>query len=284
MKKIFKIIFQTINTLSLDVVAGSIMTGIFACKVLDFELDFWWILILALAVWVMYSADHLLDAWRRKAHATIKRHRFHYHYRQIILPIWFIAAATCIVLSFLKLEREILFLGMLIGIGVLIYFGAIYFANKKRPLLLQKELFIAVIYVAGIWLAPLVWHGKNPDDMIWMLIANLVLLAWSEGILTSWFEYDKDSTDQHTSFSILFGKKASRKFVYFLLLLVFAFSITGILITGDSMLHQMAFAIELMMGIVLMLLISFSNVFNKNELYRYVGEASFLLPGLILFF
>ncbi|MCB2207447.1 MAG: hypothetical protein KQH67_04055 [Bacteroidetes bacterium] len=284
MKKKFQIIFQTINILSLDVVAGSIMTGIFACKVLDVELDFWWILILALAVWVMYSTDHLLDAWRGKTLATIKRHRFHYHNRQIILPIWFIAAATCIVLSFLMLERDILFLGMLIGIGILLYFGAIYFANKKRPLLLQKELFIAVIYIAGIWLAPLVWHGENPNDMIWMLISNLVLLAWSEGILISWFEFDKDTIDQHTSFSILFGKKASRRFVYFLLLLVFAFSISGILIIGDSMLFRIAFAIELMMGIVLIVLISFSNVFDKNELYRYVGEASFLLPGLILLF
>jgi len=260
------------------------MTGIFACKVLDVELNFWWIVILALAVWVMYSADHLLDAWQGKTYATIKRHRFHYQYRHIILPIWFIAATSCIVLSFTKLERDILFIGILLGIAILIYFGAIYFANKNKPLFLQKELFIAMIYITGIWLAPLVWYGENPNGTIWMLIANLVLLAWSEGIIISWFEFDKDTIDQHTSFSILFGKKSSRKFIYLLLTIVFLFSVSGILLNSDSSLFRMAFTIELTMGIVLTLLISFPNIFNKNELYRYIGETSFMLPGLMLFF
>jgi hypothetical protein len=281
-KKVFNNIFQTINILSLDVVAGSMMTGIFACKVLHVELHFWWIMILVLAVWVMYTTDHLLDAWRKKAHASIKRHLFHYKNIRTVLPVWIAIAIACIVLSLMMLEKDIIYLGILLGICILIYFGVIYFNKEKRSFFLQKELFIALIYVLGIWLAPIVWYGKNPDGTTLMIIANLVLLAWTEGILVSWFELHDDMTDKHMSFTVLFGKKTSKRFICFLLILVFVFSISGIFFMSNNPTIRMAFVIELMMGLVLALLISLPEVFSKNEEYRYVGEASFLLPGLIM--
>ncbi|PLW94793.1 MAG: hypothetical protein C0591_11985 [Marinilabiliales bacterium] len=282
LKKIAVQWLRYINILSLDVVLGSVMAAIFACKVLDVEIQTWWLVVIALTVWVMYTADHLLDAWQGKEQLKIRRHSFHFKHMKRILPVWITAAVTSIILSLLELDREIIYLGILLGISILIYFGAVYFNKENRPYFLQKELFIALIYVIGIWLAPIAWHGVNPDGMILMIIANLVLLAWAEGIIISWYEFHEDIADKHVSFSVLFGKNISRRFIWFLLIMVFVFSISGIFFIADTMTIRFAFSIELLMGITLMLLISFPNFFKEDDLYRYVGEGSFLLPALLL--
>jgi hypothetical protein len=284
LKKIAGQWLRYINILSLDVVFGSVMVAIFACKVLDVEIQVWWLVIIALTVWVMYTADHLLDAWQGKEQVTIRRHRFHFKNVKRILPLWITAAITSIILSLLVLDREIIYLGVMLGISILIYFGSVYFNKEKRPYFLQKELFIALIYVIGIWLAPIVWDGTNPDSMILLIIANLVLLAWAEGIIISWYEYPEDLVDKHVSFSILFGKKISKGFVFFLVLIVTVFSISGILFIADNVTIRIAFVIEFLMGIVFIILIWFPKFFRKDELYRYIGEGSFLLPGLLLLF
>lgn len=258
------------------------MVGAFACKVLNVEIQKWWLVIIALSVWVMYTADHLLDAWQGKEQVTIKRHNFHFKHMKRIIPVWVTAAIASIILSLLVLNREIIYLGFLLGICVLIYFSVVYFNKEKRPNFLQKELFIALIYVIGIWLAPIVWYGVNPDGMRLIIIANLVILAWIEGIIISWYEFHEDITDKHVSFTVLYGKKTTRRFIFLLLIIVFVFGLTGIFQLENDLTIKLAFVTELLMGFVLTFLISFPNIFGKNELYRYIGEACFLLPGLLL--
>jgi hypothetical protein len=283
-KKIVIDCLRYINILSLDVVVGSVMVAIFACKVLDVEIQTWWLVIIMLTVWVMYTADHLLDAWQGKEQVTIRRHSFHYKHAKHILPVWIMAAVISIFLSLLVLDHEIIYMGILLGISILIYFGVVYLNKGNRPYFLQKELFIALIYVIGIWLAPMVWHGINPDGIILIIIANLVLLAWAEGIIISWYEFHEDIADKHVSFSVLFGRKSSKRFIYLILIIVLVFCTAGIFLIGNDMTIKFAFVIELLIGIVLVFLNSFPNIFYKNELYRYIGEACFLLPGFLILF
>ena len=132
------------------------MVGAFACMLLDVDADLWWYLILAFSVWVMYTADHILDAWRGKTTSTIVRHKFHYKYRKVIIPIWIIVAIANVIICLIKLENEIIFLGQALGLCIMIYFGVIYFNKESRTYFLQKELFIALVYITGIWLAPVV--------------------------------------------------------------------------------------------------------------------------------
>ena len=127
-------------------VIGSLMVGAFACKVLDVDADIWWYVILAISVWVMYTADHILDAWRGKKTSTILRHQFHYTHRYMIIPVWIILALSSVFLSLFVLENEIIFLGMALSLCIMIYFAVIYFNRENRPYFLQKELFITVSY------------------------------------------------------------------------------------------------------------------------------------------
>jgi len=40
-----------------------------------------------------------------------------------------------------------------------------------------------------------------------MIIFNLVLLGWAEGIIISRFELEEDIANNHVSFTVLFGKR-----------------------------------------------------------------------------
>ena len=262
-------------------VIGSLMVGAFACLLLDVDADIWWYLILALSVWVMYTADHILDAWRGKKTSTILRHKFHYTYRQVIIPIWIIVAIANVIICLIKLENEIIFHGLALGLCIMIYFAVIYFNRENHPYFLQKELFIAIIYITGIWLAPMVWHSGLPDNIIMIIVVNLILLAWAEGIIISWFEIDEDIADNHVSFTVLFGKKNTLKFTILLLLIVLFLSVAG-LIMATSLIIKIAFVIELLMVSSLAIIILFPHKFKQHQLYRYVGDDVFLLPGLIL--
>ena len=263
-------------------VIGSILLGAFACKVLDVNADIWWYVILALSVWLMYMADHILDAWRGKTTSTIVRHKFHYTHRYTIIPVWIIVALSSVFLSLIMLENEIIFLGLALGLCIMIYFGVIYFNKESRPYFLQKELFIAIVYIIGIWLAPVVWHSGLPNSIIMIIIVNFVLLGWAEGIIVSWFELEEDTANNHVSFTVLFGKKNTWKFTIFLLLIILFVSLTGLII-ATTLIIRTAFVIELLMALSLALIVSFPAKFEQHQLYRYMGESTFLLPGLILF-
>lgn len=262
-------------------VIGSLMVGAFACKVLDVDADIWWYVILAISVWVMYTADHILDAWRGKKTSTILRHQFHYTHRYMIIPVWIILALSSVFLSLFVLENEIIFLGMALSLCIMIYFAVIYFNRENRPYFLQKELFITLVYITGIWLAPMVWHSGLPSSIIMIIIVNLVLLGWADGIIISWFELEEDTIDNHVSFTVLFGKKNTLRFTILLLLIVFCLSLTG-LIMATNLIMRAAFVIELLMILSLAIIILFPHKFEHEQLYRYMGEGVFLLPGLIL--
>lgn len=72
---------------------------------LDFAMPWSWYVVLPLAVWVIYTGDHLLDAYRLQDQASTPRHRFHHRHFKLLLALAVIAAVTAVTLA-------LLFLGM----------------------------------------------------------------------------------------------------------------------------------------------------------------------------
>jgi hypothetical protein len=281
-RSIFHGFLKLINSYSIDVVTGGVMMGLFAARILDLHPSVWWYVILALAVWVFYTADHLLDALRGKEQSTIERHLLHYVYRQRIIPLWIAAGFIAAWLAFLKLDIEIIFSGLLLAFLILTYFVILYYNKKRFPWLLQKELIIGLVYVAGIWMGPLYWYGNIPPAAILALAGNMFLLAWGEGIIVSRFEYEEDLKNGHTSFTTMFGKKVAGQFVTGLLIVVIGTDIY-FLASGSLMpVIRASLIIQAGMSLVLFMLQLFPAYFARYQLYRYIGEVTFWLPGLIL--
>lgn len=268
--------------LSLDVILGSIAVGIFATAVLKVQPNPWWWIILPVSVWVVYTLDHLLDGFKKKGESTIYRHRFHYKYRNILGILVVLFGLSAVILSVVFLEREIVFRGLVLSVFVSIYFGMVYLLDKFRFNHFLKELIIAFVYIAGIFLAPLFWNGGLPSYPTLIVILILFLLAWIESVIISYFDFENDLADGFKSFTVAFSKNASRKMIITILLLVAVFLMLFIFQSSDQRLKA-AMIIELIMSSILLLLILFPEKFKNNNRFRWIGESAFYLPAVLYF-
>jgi 4-hydroxybenzoate polyprenyltransferase len=270
---------KTFRALSLDVVTGVLAMAIFAAKLLNENISAYWLLILCLATWAFYTFDHLIDALKTKGDTNNYRHKFHYQQFKLMLSLSILAATAALILSIALLEKQIIIKGSILGIVVLSYFVVVY-KHKGRNPLLQKEFFIALVYVAGIWLVPLVKFDSLPPIEVFLIMVYLFIMAWAEGIMAAFYDYENDEKDGHGSFAIVFGKKNTHIFLKISLLLVAATIITSILFSDNK--FHLALIIILLMNSILLVIVSLPKYFSKNDLYRIAGEMVFWLPALLV--
>ncbi len=274
--------FDIIQLLSIDVVLGALAVGYLATKLLDVYANPYWWVILALSVWIIYTIDHIIDGLKNKHHAVIYRHRFHYENIKIISISVGVFSIVDALLCILFLDNMIIYLGMVLTMLVFIYFGIVFFIKNKKSIFIQKEIIIAFIYTSGIFLSPLVWYGKVPTYPALLVIFNIFMLAWLEGIIASWFDFENDVADNHTSFTVIFGKKNTRYFIISMQVIMAVITKISILVVTRNV-DFFALMITILMDIVLLIIVLNNDMFGKNNLHKIVGESIFLLPILIYF-
>lgn len=265
--------------LSIDVVIGALSMGLFAVKLFQVSPGFLWWVVLALSVWVIYTVDHLIDSFSMKNEAIIVRHQLHYQYRYLFIVLISILIATILFIVWFFLDRRIFVGGIALGFGALIYFGMITLGREKK-LCFQKEFFISLFYIAGIWFTPVLLSGKEISPFNYSIIALFIVLVWTEGIIIAVYEYSKDIKDNHISFVTFFGRKRSNYF------LIFQFVLISVLLIAtysfaDTRLQVLAFTISFFMVVGLLALFIFQKIFAHHELYKTLGELIFWLPGIL---
>jgi 4-hydroxybenzoate polyprenyltransferase len=241
----------------------------------------WWI-VLPLSVWVSYTADHLMDARRLGEEAHTERHLFHARHFGWIAPLWAVALLFCMIfLPFFLPSRVVLF-GIGMGILVLIHLGLVRLIGSRVSRLFQKEFGVGVIYSLGIWGGPLAMQWPDIPGYIWVLLLQFFLLVMMNLLLFSFFEYETDALDGHTSFVRAIGRQMTRFLVLGLGLIVLLAG--GLLLASEP---QAALApyqlIYLLMSLMLAFILRNEKRFSIDEAYRTLGDAVFLLPGLVVF-
>ena len=200
---------------SLDVVAGSMAVGAFFCKILDVRMPLWWWFVLASSVWIMYTVDHLFDGYRIKDTASTAIFRHYYHATRKT-PLLLLVLITSVLTLFLVIRYAppvLLKRGLALLAIIGLYFLLVNFVRHSKFFLFQKELAIAVIYAAGIAIGPLTFSAGKPETWQVILIVGMILMAWAEGIMASWFDHDNDLHDGHTSFATVFGLQNTKYFL-----------------------------------------------------------------------
>ncbi len=271
-------LFQLFQAFSLDVVVGSLAMGFFAVQLLHVHPNPWWWLVLALSVWVVYTGDHLLDGFQRKQAATMFRHRIHYRFRYLFMVVLLLAALSAVVLTRVFLDSRIFLGGLALGLAALVYLGLVYLA-RKRGFYFQKELVISLFYVAGIWLAPVIWQGSSFSYVLITGVAILFLLAWAEGLIMACFEHEYDSVDKTHSFSTFYGLARTKKLSAVLLISALTFSLV---VAFFKPVFQSEFILLAVLSALLMLLLIFPSFFKQKGRYRVLGEFSFWLPFVLM--
>lgn len=276
-------LLQKLSILSIDVVIGSLFCGAFVVKMLDVQPGFAWWIILPLSVWIVYSLDHLIDGVMYKSSSQSIRHYFYYHYRKEVFILVFILTVINTILVVVFLENQIILFGLILGLFTGIYLLFVYFFGKKKKLLLQKELFVAIIYTTGIWGGPvsLLDYHLTLDQLIIML--SFFLLVFADILILNLYEKESDRIDNFHSFVLCFGEKVSVYLIRILIFLVFFMGIYQTIIASDIKI-AMASKLLMLMSIVLLVLLNYQGKFNKWPIYRVVGELVFWIPGLMLLF
>jgi len=276
-------IYLLFRVWSLDVVLGTLMVGVFVTKNLQVNPTPWYWVILALAVWIIYTTDHLLDGFKGKnMQPVIYRHKYHFNHKLVLFILVITVSVFTLWAGITFLHSEIVLKGILLFTVILFYFLIVHFIQKQNHFFNQKELLIALAYIAGITLAPLVWNNNSLSTHQIITLSVLVLLAWTEGVQASWFDYENDLHDGHSSFTTTFGKQNTRYFLITLHIVIFLLLKVNLFFT-DNWIQFGSILIEAIMNLVLLLMILNPSVMAKNERYRILGEMIFWLPGILFF-
>ncbi|MFC4872352.1 UbiA family prenyltransferase [Negadavirga shengliensis] len=263
--------------MSFDVAAGACAGMFFFADLLRVkpEKETYWML--AVAVWSIYTFDHLLDAHQTSMMAHSKRHRFHQRYFKPLS--WGLAIVSIGGLLFAICVFDKLFLFAGLGLGALIIGSMVLIRYFSKTFAAIKEISIALFYMLGILFAPL-WqldfgfHSNN-----WALFAFLYfLLAWYNLIYLSYLDADRDKKDGHRSIITDLGKKGTQTTLWILSATGLAY-VAFLFLWLPSYYHIYTLILALMF---IWHILKFAGQKTGGENVRLQLEAIFLLPWILI--
>lgn len=261
--------YRLLNILSLDVAVGSIVSAYFLARVFDTALSWYALVCLGLSVWLIYTADHLVDARLLKGAASTTRHKFHQtHFRSVLMVV--LVVASLIVFTLFHIEHLLIVSGLKLSVLVIVYFLI------QRTFGVLKELFGAVLYSIGVML-PVISLSERGIYLMFTLPAilyfNTVLINI---ILFSWFDREKDLSDNHPSLVTIVSEKATLNLLYILFLIQASLLVYGYVGGSPSI------SVFALMFIGLLVILIRADWFNYMDRYRLAGDAIFFIPLLQL--
>lgn len=272
-----KKVYGWIQVMSLDVVLGSGLLSLAIARYYQVSLPFSVVSGLMIAVWSIYTFDHLSDAKKTSKLAATHRHRYHQrHYKTLKISLILAVFAGFIVSFFLP--AVVLKWGIICTACV-----GLYFLLLKIRLFWCKELLIAACYTMGVFLGPLSLSVSALNPFQLLLIPQIFLLALANLVIFSCFDYTSDRKDGHPSLALQLGLLRTKKLalglvVAGLILSVPVFFFARVLITQEVQLLIFA------MNLLLLMLLLKEKSFSKNGLYRIVGDSIFFIPTLLLLY
>ena len=254
--------YRLVNILSLDVAFGATASSYFLSQIFHVAVNLPTLLCLGLTVWLIYTADHLMDAKLIKQCASTWRHRFHQQHFKVM--IYLLAIASFIVFGLLFLIHASVFKwGIYLSVLVFIYFLI------QRKLGLFKEIVGAVLYSIGVMIPVIAMSNRSIGTFV-SIPAFLILF--------SWFDIENDRADGQSSIATILGNSATGKLLGFL-----CFIQLGLLLYAFSMgIYGSYLLVFAMMLIILFSLFIKSDWSSIKDKYRILGDAVFLIPLLHL--
>jgi hypothetical protein len=276
-----KRLYDGARVLSLDVAVGALGGGCMAAAYLEQRMLWIWYVLLPVAVWVIYTGDHLMDARRLGEKASTERHRFHYRHFKVLFVIAALLGTGCLALALVFMTWTGLIFGFSMAGIVGIHLLLVRLVGERTSPWLVKELGVAVAYAAGIWGLPLIKSGEWVSLSGILPAVQFLLLALVNLLEFSLFEFETDTKDGHTSFVRALGKRKSIRFIRLILGLVAALGVVLLVMDEGSRVVGLEMIYGLMAAMLAILLYR-KAWFSQDERYRAWGDAAFMLPFFYL--
>jgi hypothetical protein len=159
------------NLLSLDAPIVALLWQLLFIRCFHGQLGMLPAVLLALAVWLIYAADRMLDAWRGCLEQP--RHRFYRRHWKAVLPVWIAVLGTGIWLAWSRLPGPLFIQGGLVASGTGAYLAAVHLAPSLVARTRAKESVVAVLFGLGASLAA--WPGvQTSADVLAILLFSCV--------------------------------------------------------------------------------------------------------------
>lgn len=261
-------IYRWLNLISIDVSAGTVVCAAFFGELLGVTINISVFIALSLTVWIIYTADHLLDSRKLKTSASTFRHRFFqlHHTIFIVLLVIAVLADSIIVINF---PRPLSMAGSYLILPIIIYLLLQRFISPF------KELCGAIFYTAGVMLPALVLRTIPMSSFLVIAAIQFFLVAWMNLLLFSLFDKERDERDYQVSFATKYGEIKTHRFIFMIFL-----GILGLTLYQVFYQHWFTGLIMLAMSLVLLLMVFKKDWFMLNERFRLTGDAIFFLPLL----
>ena len=271
-----RIIFSYFRLLSLDVVLGACVSTLFVAKCLDTVLPTLVVVTLGIAVWIIYTADHLLDGSKSNEKPLTLRHQFHQKHRIVILIVLILMIFVGSILV-IQLPEQIIINGIILVGCVAVYFLGLRIIGSRPAA--YKEPLVALAYAMGVFLGPVSLSPNLDYQTIIFLFATYVLMAFANLLTFSIYELAVDEGDKHTSLVRYVGRKKAiylinTCFIALLTLWSYQLSIASILNIHSTIL--------LLMIVVLATVNYWKKFFETNEWYRIISDGVFYFPLIVL--
>ncbi len=270
-----------VRILSLDILAGVFCGYHFARLILDCDCPPFTPVILCLTVWLIYTLDHLLDARSLKENSIKPVYRWHWDHRFILQPVLLLVGLATIGLSMVYLPTGILLFGGITGSLVILYTIAHQGKPGTHRKYLFKEVWISILYTAGIWGLPLISKGSIPDVSVLLALIIYLVLVLVNILLYSLHDYTNDREESQHTMATRFGREVTAHLLRILILSALILIMMAFLTPEDQGLRKV-YLILLSMTAVLGSIIAFPGFFSKHERFGILADAVFLLPGLLV--
>ena len=265
-------IYITLNILSIDVAIGAMCSALFLGHVLDIDRSNISVVVLGIASWSVYTADHLLDVNRlikNGVGCNTPRHAFHQKHFKLLKLIWLLISISIVPLLFM-IPKQVFFWGVVLSVMIIIYL------LWNSVLSFGKEFIITLGYFGGV-LLPLDITMDVMLDNSYVLICFLIIVFLNVIVFSS-FDAISDKLENRNSFFRMIGAKKAN----YLYMALFGLQI------GLTFLKASTAQLPVMMVLLVMTTIIIGISFFRNSIgelnSRLIGEAIFLFPGFYWIF
>lgn len=256
--------YRTLQYLSIDIVIGAVILLHFFSKPFEVFIEWPSYVLLASAVWLIYTVDHLRDA-EKSSEPHRGRYLFHFKYGRVLkICAGLVAISSGVSLFFLP--TSIFVLGGVLAVLCLIYL--LFQAGLAKIGL--KECYVSIMYTLGILIAPVALSGTFHVYSFVILFS----LSFTNLLLFSWFEMEEDKRDSFTSVATVYGGDKTQKFIWILISFGLAFGISGF---WQFPQHSIYLVLVLLLYWMMLTKPQWA---RKHQRYRAIGDGVFIFPIL----
>jgi hypothetical protein len=161
--------------------------------------------VLAVSVWLSYSADRWIEGWRLAPDAIrTARHAFYQRRRWLLFLLWMAILGADVAVALTRLSPREFASGWLVVPPVLAYLLSHQLVHRDHPWRVPKEVCIALLLGAGAALFPLA-HAGTSHRQLWPALALFVALCFANCALISVWEREVDRSHGQTSLALQLG-------------------------------------------------------------------------------